>query len=879
MNGALGRTVRTARPEPPPARVRGNDWRALDVPGAAFAPHAAFLPRLGVSVVVPCYQGRGELAVALAALERQTYPRALFEVVVVDDGSEPPLDPPADSPLELRIVRQPRRGFGLARARNRGVQAARHDIVVFLDADLVAAEDLIAAHARWHHAVADAVTLGFCRYVSAADVDPAAVRAAANLAGLFAGRPFDFPWTERHMARTGDLTAPRDDLFRAVVGNNIGVRRAFFDEIGGFDEAFDRYGWEDTEFGYRAETRAAVLVPERAAMAWHQGRFAPNRGPGKRHAVAAQRALGARLIAHPDFRADGGALDAVPRTVVRIDAGHADVSRAVATAERVLAGDDGDVAVLIDPGADAAGARTLQARLGADRRVHVVPGADALERFPAAPFHVDLPPGAAFGTDLLRRLRAGLGTAAVAAAQLADGNRIRIARGRALHRARRAGGRPGDYGVAAAFRIGRREPLRSRVAALRRRLPRARRPLAGVARLCAEAVRIRDAADALRFARWLAAGLRWWIGIRLGHGRPAVRFAERPRRLAALSARRARHGRPVDLLAAARLLRAAAGVRTGFAAEAQRLAWQLRALPAITRAERRGVRRLVDLADTEPRRTAAAEIAAALSAGARGTALSIARTAARVPDLRAEKIVSRRYRFVWLANPKAASRSLIRALAAADPEAVLLRETTLAEVYAAFPEARGYFSFAFVRHPVARALSCHADKVAGAGDVALDAFHGLPAGTDLDAWCAWLGTCWGADAFADRHWLSQDVLLREAPEAPLPDFLGRFERLCEDFETVTARLGIPYARLPHLNRGAGVAVAPSKSAMAALGHRYARDCAAFGYPAAHAGAAAAPFNAQERDIDVATVQVNRGDGATDTVVYPARGHGGPGGGR
>ena len=879
MNGAFLQTARTARAEPPPARVRGNDWRAIDVPAAA-----AFAPRLGVSVIVPCYQGRGELAVALAALERQTYPRALFEVVVVDDGSEPPLEPAADSPLELRIVRQRRRGFGLARARNRGVRAARHDIVVFLDADLVAAEDLIAAHARWHHTVADAVTLGFCRYVSAAGVDPAAVRAAADVAGLFAERPFDGPWTERHMARTGDLTAPRDDLFRAVVGNNLGVRRTFFGELGGFDEAFDRYGWEDTEFGYRAETRAAVLVPERAAMAWHQGRFAPNREPAKRRAVAAQRTLGARLIAHPDFRADGGALDAVPRTVVRIDAGHADLSRAVATAERVLAGSDGDVAVLIDPGADVAGARTLPAHLGADRRVHVVPGAAALDRFPAAPFHVDLPPGAAFGTDLLRRLRAGLGSAWVGEAHLADGNRIRIARARALHRARRGGGRPGDYGVAAAFRIGRREPVRAAVTMLRRRLPAPRLPLRGVARLCAEAVRIRDAADALRFARWLAAGLRWWIGARLGHGGPAirvgpVRFAERPRVLAGLAARRARNGHPADLAGAARLLAAAVGVRAGFAAEARRLAWRLRALPATTPAERRGVRRLVDLADTEPRRTAAAEIAAALAAGERGTALSMARTAARVPDLRAEKIVSRRYRFVWLANPKAASRSLIRALAAADPEAVLLRETTLAEVYAAFPEARGYFSFAFVRHPVARALSCHADKVAGAANVALDAFHGLPAGTDLDAWCAWLGTCWGADAFADRHWLSQDVLLREAPEAPLPDFLGRFEHLCEDFETVTARLGIPYARLPHLNRRAGVAVAPSKSAMAALGHRYARDCAAFGYPAAHAGAAAAPFNAQERDIDVATVQVNRGDGATDTVVYPARGHGGPGGGR
>ena len=550
----------------------------------------------------------------------------------------------------------------------------------------------------------------------------------------------------------------------------------------------------------------------------------------------------------------------------------------------MLAGNDGDVAVLIDPGADAVGARTLQARVGADARVHVVPGADALDRFPTAAFHVDVPPGAAFGTDLLRRLRAGLGTAAVGEARLADGNRIRIARARALHRARRAGGRPGDYGSTAAFRIGRREPVRAAVTTLRRRLPAPRLPLRGVARLCAEAVRIRDVADALRFARWLAAGLRWWIGARLGHGGRTiqvapVRFAERPRMLAGLAARRARNGRPADLLAAARLLGAAVAVRAGFAARARRLAWLLRAMPASTRAERRGVRCLVDLAGAKPRRTAAREIAAALAAGERGAALSMARTAARVPDLRAEKIVSRRYRFVWLANPKVASRSLIRALAAADLDAVVLREATLAEVYAAFPESRDYFSFAFVRHPVERALSCHADKVAGDGNLALDAFHGLSAAMDVDAWCAWLGSCWGADAFADRHWLSQEVLLREAPEAPLPDFLGRFERLCEDFETVTARLCIPYARLPHLNRRAGVAVAPSKSAMAALGHRYARDFAAFGYPAAHAGAAAAPFNAQERDIDVATVQVNGGDGATDTVVYPTRGHGGPGGGR
>ena len=835
MNAADGLTGRC--PAPLPARVRGNDWRAvgraLDVPAAAFA------PRLGVSVVVPCYQGRGELAVALAALDKQTYPRALFEVVVVDDGSEAPLEAPADSPLDLRIVRQPRHGFGLARARNNGVRAARHDIVVFLDADLVAAEDLIAAHARWHHAVADAVTLGFCRYVSAAGVDPATVRAAADLAGLFAGRPFDVLWTERHMARTGDLTAPRDDLFRAVVGNNIGVRRAFFDEIGGFDEAFDRYGWEDTEFGYRAQTRAGLLVPERAAMAWHQGRYAPNRGPGKRHAVAAQRTLGARRIAHPDFRADGGPC-AVPRSVVRIDSGDGDVTGAAATAERVLAGSDGDLAVLVEPGPDPAAARALQARLGVDPRVHVVPGADAVAMFPAAPFHVELPPGARFGSGVLERLRAGLGSAAVGDATLADGARIRIARAWALHRARRAGGRPADYGNAVAFRIGRREPMRALLQALRRRLPRARRPLAGVARLCAEAGRVRGTADALRFARWLAAGARWWLAVRLGHDRSAVRIrpvrrAERPRRLVELAARRARGGRPADLAAAARLLGAAAGVHTGFPAEARRLALLLRAMPAATRAQRRGARCLADLADTGPRRAAAGEIAAALSAGARGAALAMARNAARVPDLRAEKIVSRRYGFVWLANPKAASRSLIRALATTDPGAVLVREATLAEVYAAFPEARGYFSFAFVRDPVERALSCHGDKARGVGNVELGAFAGLEPGMDLDAFCAWLETPWGSDAFADRHWLSQDALLREAPDARLPDFIGRFERLDDDVEAVTTGLRMPRTGLAHLNRSTGVQSTPSAEALAALGRRYARDIAVFGYPAPGGG--------------------------------------------
>ena len=94
--------------------VRYNDWRQVHPP-----PFPASAPTSGVSVIMPCYgTPLGVLAKTLAALEKQTYPQDLFEIVIVDDGSEPPLVCPP-TPLAVRIVRQERRGFGLARSLRR----------------------------------------------------------------------------------------------------------------------------------------------------------------------------------------------------------------------------------------------------------------------------------------------------------------------------------------------------------------------------------------------------------------------------------------------------------------------------------------------------------------------------------------------------------------------------------------------------------------------------------------------------------------------------------------------------------------------------------------------------------------------------------------
>ena len=527
-------------PGPPPAAVPCNDWRRIRLPQPA-----TFVPTLPVSVIVPCFEAPDALALTLAGLQRQDYPRELFEVVIVDDGSEPPLPHPAPAvlgpaPLDVKVVRQQRRGFGLARARNAGARAAGHGILVFLDGDVIPESGLLTAHARWHHAVCDALTLGFCAYVSAAGVDAGAVRhRPGTLAELFAGRPFDAPWLERHMARTGDMTTGHDDLFRAVTGHNLGISRGFFEEAGGFDDSFARYGGEDTEFGYRVQMRGGLLAPAREAFAWHQGRFAEGRA-SKAREQALQGAKLAQLIADPGFRRAGpGRAFAVPRHVVTVEAANASAECFAGTVEALLDDGAGDLVVRIAapqrPGEDTLG--SLAERFGSDPRVRFASGSPAagpawgasLDAFPVSPLHIVLPAGAAFRPGLLEALRCALGNAAMATALLADGSRVSIARAWALYRARRTGLAISEFGevrtVPAAV-LGRRfspgpivgpvfGDIRRTVGPVRRRWPgeigfRGNRAVA--ARVWSEARHVRGVRTAWRLLAWLAVGLRWRLG-------------------------------------------------------------------------------------------------------------------------------------------------------------------------------------------------------------------------------------------------------------------------------------------------------------------------------------------------------------------------------
>lgn len=498
---------------PAPNTVPYNDWRRLPV-----AAPDAFEPTEPVTVVIPYFEAPGRLAALLAGLERQTYPRRLFQVVVVDDGSQFPLRRPASS-LEVRVVRQERRGFGLARARNNGARAATHDILVFLDNDMIPDAGLLAAHARWHHAVADALTFGF-RNVAPARVDAEAVRRHAGPLRDLLGAEECSSWRDPLLMQTADLTSRHDFPFDAVLGFNFAMRRRFYDAVGGSDGTFARYGGEDTELAYRAYVRGGVIVPVRDARAWHQD-GPPRQDPRKNEQLLAQRPKMANLIAHPRhrMRSVGGGIFRVPEHVVSVTpAGRS--GKDVATSIMPLLADAlDDVAVRIEGGdLSDADRQWLDEFFVADPRVSVAPALDALLEFPASPFHIALSAGAAAVPGIVRHLRRHLGAAVVATGDWPSGERATAARAWALHRARRTGLPPQAFGAAVSAPPPKRrlrEATRPSSAALRQlgrlRKGNARFPL--LASVAARAGHVRGPRSAVIFARWLL----WRTGIKLRH--------------------------------------------------------------------------------------------------------------------------------------------------------------------------------------------------------------------------------------------------------------------------------------------------------------------------------------------------------------------------
>jgi glycosyltransferase involved in cell wall biosynthesis len=194
-----------------------------------------------VSVVVATRDRPQRLAGLLASLRAQTIAEP-FEVVVVDDGSDPRTATAIErerGELDLRALRA--EGRGPARARNLGWRAARGRWIAFTDDDCEATEGWLEAA------------------IAAAEANPGAIVQGPTVPvprELDRLGPF---------ARTRSIESP-GPWFETC---NILYEAELLERLGGFDEAFAEALGEDTDLGWRALELGAGHVWAHEALVHH----------------------------------------------------------------------------------------------------------------------------------------------------------------------------------------------------------------------------------------------------------------------------------------------------------------------------------------------------------------------------------------------------------------------------------------------------------------------------------------------------------------------------------------------------------------------------------------------------------------------------------
>ncbi|MDZ7957146.1 MAG: glycosyltransferase [Aulosira sp. DedQUE10] len=94
-----------------------------------------------VSVIIPVFNNSERLKFCLQALEGQTYPRSMYEVIVVDNASNEDTKSVVEK-FNQAVFEQESQPSSYA-ARNKGISIAKGDILAFTDSDCIPALDWI----------------------------------------------------------------------------------------------------------------------------------------------------------------------------------------------------------------------------------------------------------------------------------------------------------------------------------------------------------------------------------------------------------------------------------------------------------------------------------------------------------------------------------------------------------------------------------------------------------------------------------------------------------------------------------------------------------------------------------------------------------------
>ena len=210
-----------------------------------------------LSVIIPTYNRTDILRKTLTALNAQSISSNRFEVIIIDDGSKL---------QELRALRNLVKGQefavtllfqkhkGPAAARNKGIRAAKGNIVLIINDDTVPGPDLIKKHLFFHRIKREENYGLLGKVVWRPDIETTPFMLWLENGGPY----FSFNSIKRKNAG-----------WQRLWTCNVSFKKSFLLTHGLFDEEFPDAAWEDIELGYRLQLAGLVLLYDRTAFGYH----------------------------------------------------------------------------------------------------------------------------------------------------------------------------------------------------------------------------------------------------------------------------------------------------------------------------------------------------------------------------------------------------------------------------------------------------------------------------------------------------------------------------------------------------------------------------------------------------------------------------------
>jgi glycosyltransferase involved in cell wall biosynthesis len=201
-----------------------------------------------LSIIINTYERPEKLGRCVETISRQKNADP-YEVIIVDDGGR--LDLKAilrlwESRMDIRMIRIEH--SGRAESRNRGVDSAGGQRILFLGDDIRGQPGCLAAH----------------RSVSDPNLAVVGPYPMTDLQGTDIFKRWAEPNPQDHIEDS------KDAGWKYFATGNLSMSRERFLHLGGFDNRYRCYGWEDLDLGLNFERTGGKLVFDPKARARHE---------------------------------------------------------------------------------------------------------------------------------------------------------------------------------------------------------------------------------------------------------------------------------------------------------------------------------------------------------------------------------------------------------------------------------------------------------------------------------------------------------------------------------------------------------------------------------------------------------------------------------